>query len=62
LDKTNKDKASMHHKGHLGVVAIDEERLKRVDKEDDKLDHLHFGEILLPPQVPLHLKIIIIVK
>lgn len=35
------------------VVAVDKEKLSRMQKDDHKLDHLHSGQILFPPQVLL---------
>ena len=41
---------------HLGVLTIKEERLKAVKEDEDELDHLERGQILLPPEVLLHLR------
>lgn len=38
----------------LRVVAVDEEELEGVDHDQDELDHLQGGQVLLPPEVPLH--------
>ena len=38
-----------------GIVAVGEEWEDSVNKDDNKLDHLELGEILLPPEVRLHL-------
>ena len=38
---------------HLGIAAFYEQRLERVNDEDDELDHLQLGEVALPPEVGL---------
>ena len=38
-----------------GIVAFSEEWDYGMNKDDNKLDHLELGEILLPPEVRLHL-------
>ena len=38
---------------HLGIVALYEQRLHRVDDEDDELHHLQLGNVALPPEVRL---------
>ena len=40
---------------HLRIVTLDEERLKSVDKEDDKLNHLKFCEVPFPPEIRSYL-------
>ena len=43
------------HARYPGIVAVGEEWEDSVNKDDNKLDHLELGEILLPPEVRLHL-------
>jgi len=38
----------------LRVVAVDEEQLERVQHDGQELQHLQGGQVLLPPQVFLH--------
>ena len=59
LSKEDKEENSVRHDDpgvDLGVAAVDEERLEGVDDEDDELDHLELGEVLLPPEVLLDLR------
>jgi len=38
----------------LRVVAVDEEQLERVQHDSQELQHLQGGQVLLPPQIFLH--------
>jgi len=33
------------------VITLDEKELERVDENGNKLDHLNFSQILLPPEI-----------
>lgn len=37
----------------VGIVAVDEEQLKSVHHDEQELNHLDGGEVLLPPQILL---------
>ena len=43
----------MNRASHLGIAAFYEQRLQRMNDEDDELDHLELGEVALPPEVGL---------
>jgi len=38
----------------LRVVAVDEQKLERMDHDRQELQHLQSGQVLLPPQVFLY--------
>lgn len=40
----------------VGIVAVDEEQLKSVHHDEQELNHLDGGEVLLPPQILLVLR------
>jgi len=40
---------------YLWIITLNEERLHGMDEEYYELDHLELGQILLPPEVRLHL-------
>jgi len=51
------DRVEAHDVGQDdGEVAFDEEELDRVQENENELDHLHGGQILLPPEVLLVLR------
>ena len=40
----------------LGIVALDEEQLEGMEHHQNELDHLEASQVLLPPEVGLHLR------
>ena len=52
LDVVN-EVATLNWTSHLGIAAFYEQRLQRVNDEDNELDHLQLGEVALPPEVRL---------